>query len=41
MGDIMNGTSMARTIKDPQILQDIALVCENMKQYMEAAELYE
>lgn len=41
MGDILRGTSLSREIKDPGILQEIALVCENMKFYMEAAELYE
>ena len=32
---------MAREIRDPGIVAEIAMVCENMKQLIEAAELYE
>ncbi|CAD8104509.1 unnamed protein product [Paramecium primaurelia] len=41
MGDILRGSSLSRQIQDPLILQEIALVCENMKFQVEAAELYE
>ncbi|CAK84014.1 unnamed protein product (macronuclear) [Paramecium tetraurelia] len=41
MGDILRGSSLSRQISDPLILQEIALVCENMKFQVEAAELYE
>lgn len=32
---------VAREIRDTQLVSEIAMVCENMKQYIEAAELYE
>lgn len=40
MGDIQRGFNIAREIKDKQLLTDIAVVCENMKQYPEAAQIY-
>lgn len=41
MGDIQRGFNIAREIKDKSLLMDIAVVCENMKQILEAAQLYE
>lgn len=41
LGDVQRGFSVARELKDTALLIDIAVVCENMKQYLEAAELYE
>ena len=41
LGDIQRGFNIAREIKDKGLLGDIAVVCENMKQYVEAAQLYE
>ena len=41
LGDIQRGFNIAREIKDKNLLIDIAVVCENMKQYLEAAQLYE
>ena len=41
LGDIQRGFNIAREIKDKTLLSDIAVVCENMKQYLEAAQLYE
>jgi len=31
MGDIVRGCSVARELNDNAIIQEIALVCENMK----------
>lgn len=41
MGDIQRGFNIARDIKDKSLLTDIAVVCENLKQFLEAAQLYE
>jgi len=41
LGDVQRGFNIAREIKDKQLLTDIAVVCENLKQYLEAAQLYE
>lgn len=41
MGDIQRGFNIAREIKDKALLIDIAVVCENIKQFPEAAALYE
>ena len=41
LGDIQRGFNIAREIKDKGLLTDIAVVCENMRQYAEAAQLYE
>jgi WD repeat-containing protein 19 len=41
LGDIQRGFNIAREIKDKTLLADIAVVCENMKQYLEAAQIYE
>ncbi|KRX03337.1 hypothetical protein PPERSA_05695 [Pseudocohnilembus persalinus] len=40
-GDINKGIQIAKNINDKPVLIEIAVVCENMKQYDEAAELYE
>ena len=34
LGDIQRGFNIAREIKDKGLLGDIAVVCENMKQYV-------
>ena len=41
MCDIQSGFNIAREIKDKALLIDIAVVCENIKQFPEAAALYE
>lgn len=41
LGDIQRGFNIARELRDTSLLVDIAVVCENMKQTLEAAELYE
>lgn len=41
LGDIQRGFNIAREIKDKSLLLDIAVVCENMRQIPEAAQLYE
>jgi WD repeat-containing protein 19 len=41
LGDIQRGFNIARDIKDKSLLTDIAVVCENLKQYLEAAQIYE
>jgi hypothetical protein len=41
MGDIIRGQTVAREIRDLTLVGEIAMVCENMKQTLEAAELYE
>ena len=41
LGDISRGFSIAQDIKDNQILIEIAIVCENMNQTLEAAQLYQ
>ena len=41
LGDIQRGFNISRDIKNKSLLTDIAVVCENMKQYLEAAQLYD
>jgi len=41
MGDIQRGFSIAQNINDNNIVIDIASVCEQMKQWQEAAKLYQ
>jgi len=41
MGDIQRGYSIASNINDKNIVIDIAGVCEQMKQWQEAAKLYQ
>ncbi|EGR31945.1 WD repeat protein [Ichthyophthirius multifiliis] len=41
LGDIPRGVNIARELTDNNIIIEIAVVCENMKQYIEAAELYQ
>jgi WD repeat-containing protein 19 len=40
MGDIQRGFSIASNINDKNIVIDIAGVCEQMKQWQEAAKLF-
>lgn len=40
LGDIQRGFNIAKEIKDKILLTDIGVVCENMRQYPEAANLY-
>lgn len=41
IGDVKRGYGAAREIKDLGLLNDVAQTCENMKQLLEAADLYE
>ncbi|EAR82687.2 WD40 repeat protein (macronuclear) [Tetrahymena thermophila SB210] len=41
LGDIQRGVTIAKELIDNNIVIEIAVVCENMKQYLEAAELYQ
>jgi WD repeat-containing protein 19 len=41
MGDIQRGFNIAQNINDKNIIIDIAGVCEQMKQWQEAAKLYQ
>ena len=41
MGDIQRGFSIAQNINEKNIVIEIAGVCENMKQWQEAAKLYQ
>ena len=41
MGDIQRGFNIAQNIIDKNIIIDIAGVCEQMKQWNEAAKLYQ
>lgn len=41
MGDIQRGFSIASNINDNNIVIEIASVCEQMKQWQEAAKLYQ
>jgi len=41
MGDITRGFGIASDLNDPQLKVDCAQVCETMKHYSEAAQLYE
>eukprot|EP00362_Geleiidae_sp_MMETSP1317_P000867 CAMPEP_0201282212 /NCGR_PEP_ID=MMETSP1317-20130820/5065_1 /ASSEMBLY_ACC=CAM_ASM_000770 /TAXON_ID=187299 /ORGANISM="Undescribed Undescribed, Strain Undescribed" /LENGTH=137 /DNA_ID=CAMNT_0047594239 /DNA_START=282 /DNA_END=695 /DNA_ORIENTATION=- len=41
MGDVQQGFSKAKELKDPQMKLECAYVCESMKQWAEAAMLYE
>lgn len=41
MGDIQRGFSIANNINEKNIIIEIAAVCESMKQWQEAAKLYQ
>lgn len=41
MGDIQRGFSIASNINDKNLVIEIAGVCEQMKQWQEAAKLYQ
>ena len=41
MGDIQRGFNIAQEINDKNIVIEIAGVCEQMKQWQEAAKLYQ
>ena len=41
LGDISRGFTIAQDISDTQMVIEIAIVCENMNQTFEAAQLYE
>lgn len=41
MGDIQRGFNIANELSDKNLVIDIAGVCENMKQWTEAAKLYQ
>jgi WD repeat-containing protein 19 len=41
IGDVKRGYGIAREVREPALLNDVAMTCENMRQAVEAADLYE
>jgi WD repeat-containing protein 19 len=41
LGDVMHGVQLALDTRDQQCCRDCAAICDNLKQYQDAAKLYE